>query len=99
MASNRNYIDWPTAVAMGKSSGNSAQNIFGYQTSANTDFRALWGKAAAYVFSSSAQQMQIKSDSSSDTMNVLIVGLDSNYDVIQETVTLAGTAVQTSLPL
>ena len=96
MASNRNYIDWHAAVAMGKSTGNSSQNIFGYQTSANTDFKALWGKATAYVFPSSAQQMQIKSDSGSDTMNVLIIGLDSNYDVIQETVTLAGTAVQTT---
>ena len=96
MSSNRNYIDWPAAVAMGKSIGNSSQNIFGYQTSATTDFKALWGKATAYVFPSSAQQMQIKSDSGSDTMNVLIIGLDSNYDVIQETVTLAGTAVQTT---
>lgn len=77
MSSNRNYIDWPAAVAMGKSTGNSSQNIFGYQTSANTDFKALWGKATAYVFPSSAQQMQIKSDSGSDTMNVLIIGLDT----------------------
>lgn len=93
---NRKYLDWPAAVSLGESGGNSVRNIFGYQESATTAFRALWGKASAYVFPSSAQQMQVKSSSGSDTMDLLILGLDSNYDEISETVTLTGTSVVTT---
>ena len=95
MASNRNYIDWPAAVALGKTTGNEAWNIFGYNTGAGTNLRAMWyrGDTTDYVFPSAAQIMQVKSTNAADTMNLLIVGLDANYDRISETVTLAGTSV------
>jgi len=93
---NRKYFDFSAAIALDDTGGNSVQNIFGYQTAATTAFRALWGKTATYVFPPAVQQMQIKSTQSADTMQVLLIGLDANYDAIQDTVTLAGTAVQTT---
>lgn len=95
MASNDKYINWEAAVALGKSGGNEAWNIFGYHSSVNGNLRALWYRADTtdYVFPSAAQIMQVKSTDAADTMPLLIVGLDSNYDRISETVTLAGTSV------
>ena len=95
MAGNDKYINWEAAVALGKTSGNEAWNIFGYNTGAGTNLRAMWyrGDTTDYVFPSAAQIMQVKSTNAADTMNLLIVGLDANYDRISETVTLAGTSV------
>jgi len=93
MAGNDKYINWEAAVALGKTTGNEAWNIFGYSTAATGDLKAMWYKAADYVFPSAAQIMQVKSDDAADTMNLLIQGLDANYDRISETVTLAGTSV------
>jgi hypothetical protein len=95
LASNRNYIDWHSAVALGKTKGNEAWNIFGYNEDAGTNLRAMWYRANTtdYVFPSAAQIMQVKSTDAADTMNLLIQGLDANYDRISETVTLAGTSV------
>ena len=95
MASNDKHINWEAAVALGKTGGNEAWNIFGYNTDAGTDLRAMWyrGDTTDYVFPSAAQIMQIKSTEAADTMNLLIQGLDANYDRISETVTLAGTSI------
>ena len=95
MASNDKHINWEAAVALGKTGGNEAWNIFGYNTDAGTNLRALWyrGDNTDYVFPSAAQIMQVKSTDAADTMNLLIQGLDANYDRISETVTLAGTSV------
>jgi hypothetical protein len=95
MASNDKYINWEAAVALGKTTGNEAWNIFGYNTGAGTNLRAMWYRANTtdYVFPSAAQIMQVKSTDAADTMNLLIQGLDANYDRISETVTLAGTSV------
>ena len=95
MASNDKYINWEAAVALGKTGGNEAWNIFGYNTDAGTNLRAMWyrGDTTDYVFPSAAQIMQVKSTDAADTMNLLIIGLDANYDRISETVTLAGTSI------
>lgn len=95
MAGNDKYINWEAAVALGKTTGNEAWNIFGYNTDAGTTLRAMWyrGDTTDYVFPSAAQIMQVKSTNAADTMNLLIQGLDANYDRISETVTLAGTSV------
>ena len=96
MATNRKLYDFPIAVASGIDDYNSVVNIFGYNSAATTAFRVLWEKNSDYTPPSSAQQMQVKSTSASDTMNLLIQGLDSNYDVLNETVTLTGTSVVTT---
>ena len=93
MAGNDKYINWEAAVALGKTKGNEAWNIFGYNTAADNTLSALWYRTGAYVFPPAAQIMQVKSTDAADTMNLLIQGLDANYDRISETVTLAGTSV------
>ena len=93
MAGNDKHINWEAAVALGKTGGNEAWNIFGYNTAATGNLSAMWYRTGAYVFPSAAQIMQVKSTSASDTMNLLIQGLDANYDRIQEVVTLAGTSI------
>jgi len=95
LASNDKYINWEAAVALGKTKGNEVWNIFGYNTAVGTNLRAMWYRANTtdYVFPSAAQIMQVKSDNTNDTMNLLIQGLDANYDRISETITLAGTSV------
>ena len=93
MAGNDKYINWEAAVALGKTAGNEAWNIFGYNANATGDLSAMWYRTGAYVFPSAAQIMQVKSTDAADTMPLLIQGLDSNYDRISETVTLAGTSV------
>ena len=93
MASNDKYINWEAAVALGKTNGNEAWNIFGYNSNATGDLSALWYRTGAYVFPPAAQIMQVKSTDAADTMPLLIQGLDANYDRISETVTLAGTSV------
>ena len=93
MASNDKHINWEAAVALGKTGGNEAWNIFGYNTAADTTLSAMWYRTGAYVFPPAAQIMQVKSTDAADTMPLLIQGLDANYDRISETVTLAGTSV------
>ena len=93
MAGNDKHINWEAAVALGKTGGNEAWNIFGYNTAADNTLSALWYRTGAYVFPPAAQIMQVKSTDAADTMPLLIQGLDSNYDRISETVTLAGTSV------
>lgn len=97
MTQSRKYLDWGAAVTLGESGTNRPRNIFGYQTTADTTLRAMWYRANTnYVFPSAAQTMQVRSSSGSDTMDLLIQGLDSNYNEISETVTLTGTSVVTT---
>ena len=97
MTQSRKYLDWGAAVTLGESGTNRPRNIFGYQTSADTTLRTMWYRANTnYVFPSAAQTMQVRSSSGSDTMDLLIQGLDSNYEEITDTVTLTGTSVVTT---
>ena len=68
------------------------RNIFGYQESGDTTLRALWEFAnTSYVYPPSAIQMTVTAaDAGDDGKNLLIKGLDANYDEITETVTLVG---------
>lgn len=83
-------------IADGSVEGYSVRNIFG--TTAGSDhivtaeFRTPWEVAGDYEFPTSAAQMTLVSTSTSDTaVNVLISGLDSNYEPISEIRTLTGT--------
>lgn len=84
---------WDLQVARGKVPGVTQINVFGYSnTISNTAYIPLW-EDGTYSFPSSAQSMNVSSTSASDVgANVLITGLDANYNMISETVTLNGTA-------
>lgn len=68
------------------------RNIFGYQTTGDTTLRALWEFAnTSYVYPPSAIQMTVTAANAGDNgKNLLIKGLDANYNEITETVTLVG---------
>ena len=95
MGNNEKYINWPTAVALGKSAGNELINIFGYSTTVGTSFRTLWEVDAAYVFPTTALTMTITNNAADAGYTIKITGLDTNYDVITETKTLT-TSTQTT---
>lgn len=71
-------------------------NIFGFNRTVGTSYETIWDDGGNYVYPSSAVTMSVVSTSSSDTMQVLINGLDANYEAISETVTLTGTSAVTT---
>ena len=79
-------------IARGLVKETEVRNIFGYQTTGDTTLRALWEFAnTSYVYPPSAIQMTVTAaDAGDDGKNLLIKGLDANYDEITETVTLVG---------
>jgi hypothetical protein len=93
MASNDKHIDWHSAVALGKSGGNSARNIFGYNEAIGTDFIPAWELATAYTYPTAATTMTLRWDTADAGYTILIKGLDENFDEIQETITLTATPV------
>jgi hypothetical protein len=87
--------DWATQVGRGKVNGTTVFNLFSNAPNQSTTTRTIWelGGSTEYVFPTSAVTMTVVSSSATDTgtAQVLITGLDSNYDVISETITLTGT--------
>ena len=71
-------------------------NIFGFNRDVGTAYETIWDDGGNYVYPSSAVAMDVVSSSASDTMQVLINGLDANYEAISETVTLTGTSAVTT---
>jgi len=84
------YEPFDLQVARGQIYGHSTVSIFGYQPSVGTTSIAVWENASAYVFPASASTMTVASNSATDNgATVLVVGLDANWNQIQETVTIA----------
>lgn len=83
-------------VAQGRMWDQRAVNIFGFNTAVDTAFETLWNDGATYAFPSAAVAMDLVSTSASDTMDVLVSGLDASYNEISETVTLTGTVAVTT---
>ena len=76
--------------------GTGAVNIFGFNRTLGTTYQTLWNQTGAYVFPSSAVTMDVVSSSASDTMQVLISGLDADYKSVAAIVTLNGTTPVTT---
>jgi len=83
-------------IAKGNIWDSQALNIFGFNRTVGTSYETIWDDGGNYVYPSSAVAMDVVSSSSSDTMQVLINGLDANYEAISETVTLTGTSAVTT---
>ena len=76
-------------VAQGKVTGVTNVNIYGTQSAVGATFIPIWENATAYTYPASAIQMTLYSSSASDTaVSVRINGLDSNYNMIAETLVL-----------
>ena len=96
MASNDKHIDWHSAVALGKSGGNSVRNIFGYNAAIPDELTTAWELPSNYVYPTEALTMTVTSNAADAGYVILIKGLDINYDEIQETVLLDGTGTATT---
>jgi len=71
-------------------------NIFGFSRTVGTDFQTIWNDGGQYVHPSAAVQMSCVSTSASDTMTIVISGLNADYETIAEIVQLNGTTPVTT---
>jgi hypothetical protein len=79
-------------IARGGVVGASVVNVFGFNVAVGTSFETLWNDGGNYVFPTEAKAMTAVSSSVLDTMQVLINGLDINYQPVTQIVTLTGTS-------
>ena len=95
-----NVFNIPFGVSIQRGDVNNFQGIqkFGYNSSVGTSFETIWDGGGDYTFITSAgTATATSSDTSSDnTGTVEIQGLDSNYDLATETLTIGGSAGSTS---
>jgi hypothetical protein len=86
-SSQNTYFD----IARGHFSNVTPVNLFGFNETIATDYETIAKDGGGITpFPSSAVQMSLVS-TAADTMDVLIQGLDADYNVLTETVTLTGT--------
>ena len=71
-------------------------NIFGFNRTISTDYETIWNDGGTYAYPGSAVQMSAVSASASDTMAVLISGLDDEYNALAEIITMNGTSAVTT---
>ena len=71
-------------------------NIFGFSRSVGTTFQTIWNDGGQYVHPSAAVQMSCVSTSASDTMTIVISGLNADHETIAEIVQLNGTTPVTT---
>jgi len=76
--------------------GTGAVNIFGFNRAVNTSFETVWNDGGAYAYPGSAVTMDLVSSSASDTMQVMVTGLDADYASIFDVVTMNGTGSVTT---
>jgi len=90
----RYYLeDTEINIARGITHNTSVRNIFGTTTEmvANTDFIPCWELDAEYEYMSSANTLDVVSTSTLDTaVTVKLIGLDTDYNEIEEVVPLTG---------
>ena len=75
-----------------------AIQTFGYNSSVGTSFETIWDGGGDYTFiTSPSTATATSSDTGSDNNGTIeIVGLDSNYDLATETITIGSSASTTS---
>ena len=73
-----------------------AVNIFGFNRDIGTSFETVWNDGGTYAYPGSAVTMDLVSSSASDTMQVMVTGLDADYASIFDVVTLNGTGSVTT---
>lgn len=85
---------WGLQVARGLVSGATSINIFAAAANVSTTTQTMWeGLPTAYAFPATAIRMNVASTSAVDTgtAKIFISGLDANWALLTETVTMNGT--------
>ena len=85
------YEHNPLAIAKGESNDYSARNIFGYNALVGTSYIPCWENNTPYTFPTTPLIMTVTSNVADNGVQILIIGLDGDYNQISEVVTLAGT--------
>jgi len=98
MFQNANNAPFGLSVIKGLVNNFDGVHKFGLNTAVGTSFETIWDGNNTYTYPSSAgTATATSSDTSSDnTGTVKIFGLDSNYDLAEETLTIGGSAGSTS---
>ncbi len=98
MFQNANNVPFGLSVVKGLVNNFEGVHKFGLNDSVGTSFETIWDGNNTYTYPSSAgTATATSSDTSSDnTGTVKIFGLDSNYDLAEETLTIGGSAGSTS---
>jgi hypothetical protein len=96
------YEPFELQVARGQIQGHSVVRVFGYNPDIDTSEEAVWPDGGTVPHPTAASVLSVSSTSANDTnggtgaWTVFIAGLDGDYNVVSETVTLSGqTAVST----
>ena len=86
-------------VARGNLEGASAVNLFGFNRGVALNYETIWNDGGNYIFPSTAIALTVTTSSALDYGKTLLIeGLDSDYNIISEVVTLAdGGTVTTAL--
>jgi hypothetical protein len=94
---NVNQMLFGVSIQRGDINNFSGIQKFGYNGSVGTSFETIWDGGGDYTFISSAgTATATSSDTDDNTGTVEIQGLDSNYDLATETLTIGGSAGSTS---
>lgn len=90
----------PVGLAIQRGDVNNFSGVqkFGYNSSVGTSFETIWDAGGDYTFITSAGTATATSSNTGadDNGTVEIQGLDSNYDLATETITIGGSAGSTS---
>ena len=79
-------------IAHRRVAGAQQVQLFGFNRSIATAYETVWNNGGGiYTFPTEAITLTVVSSSASDTMPILIQGLDANYEPISDVVTLDGT--------
>ena len=82
------YEHDPLAIAKGESNDYELRNIFGYNPLVGTSFIPCWENNTAYTQPTTGLNMTVTSNVADNGVVIRIIGLDVNYQVIAENVTL-----------
>lgn len=94
--------DYNLDIAKGIIPNHSGVNKFGFNGAVGTSFETVWSEGGLYPWMTAASTLTVESASTNDTSTgtgartIEVEGLDTNYNVLKETITMNGTTQVTT---